>query len=578
VALPIIKRLSSFTYLNTTQFLAALNDNIYKLLIIYFFIQLDGIENSHRILATTGAIFVLPFLLFSASSGFLADRFSKRNIIVITKALELATLALGVLAFYLESKVGSYCVLFLMATLSAIFGPSKYSILPELVPTDKVSKANGLMTSFTFLAIILGTFAASFFLEITNRHFILSAIFCTLMALVAMSASFCIEYTPPADSTKRFNVFFFSEIASTLKNAAQYPSLLSAMFGSAFFMFLGAFVQLNMIPFAVQSLGLSDVQGGYLFLLTAIGIGSGSMLAGKISGKTAELGLVPIAGLGVIISCYMLDLFSDRLFVVLPFIMSIGLFGGVYEIPLDSYIQIASPNTSRGQIIAATNFFSFCGVLCASVLLYLNTEVFGLNADKGFTIIGSLTLAVTAVLTFQYFDYLTRFIGMVLSKLHFQTTLSGTENIPTDLPAIYVCTHTAWNDALLMLGAQRRRMRFFIEQEQGHSKRWIYRLYRMLRVMLIPEIETLENNPICLTVIKNCLKKGISVCIFVSNDDLEKEIEKLNRSYSFVDICDGTNYPVIPVIIEKGEKKNSQPPFFTRLLKKFRIPAAISFG
>lgn len=572
-----INRFSSFTYLNTTQFLSALNDNIYKLLVIYFFIQAEGIENSHRILATAGTIFVLPFLLFSTSSGILADRFSKRNIIILTKALELIALCLGVIAFYYESKIGSYCTLFLMATLSAIFGPSKYSILPELVTSDKISKANGLMTSFTFLAIIIGTFAASFLIEITNRHFIFAALVSTFIALIALGASFCIEYTPPADTTKRFNIFFLTEISSTLKIAAAHPSLITAMFGSAFFMFLGAFVQLNMIPFAVQSLQLSDVQGGYLFLLTAIGIGSGSILAGKISGKTAELGLVPLAGLGIIISCFMLDIFSANLFAVLPLVVCIGLFGGMYEIPLDSYVQISSPNTSRGQIIAVTNFFSFCGVLAASVLVYLITEFFGFNADKGFTIMGSLTIFMTLIISFQYFDYLTRFVAMVLSKLHFQTTVSGIQNIPGDKPAIYVCTHTAWNDTLLMLGSQRQRMRFFIENEQEHNKRWIHRLYRMLRVILVPSIEPLENNPICLTAIKNCLKRGISVCIFVENSDLAAEIEKLNKSYSFSDIRDETSLPIIPVTIEKGEKNNVKS-LFTRLLQKFRVPAAISFG
>lgn len=574
----IVRRLSSFTYLNATQFLAALNDNIYKLLVIYFFIQLDGIENSHRILAVTGAIFVLPFILFSASSGILADRFSKRNIIVLTKAAEFVVMALGVLAFYYESKLGAYCVLFLMATLSAIFGPSKYSILPEIVSSDKISKANGLMTSFTFLAIILGTFAASFILDITNRHFIFAAFFTTFIACIAMVASFCIEYTPPADATKRFNIFFLTEIASTLKEAAGYPSLLSAMFGSAFFMFLGAFVQLNMIPYAVQSLHLTDVQGGYLFLLTAMGIGCGSILAGKISGETVELGLVPLAGVGIVASCYMLDMFSDQLYVVIPFVMLIGLFGGIFEVPLDSYIQVASPNTSRGQMVAVTNFFSFFGVLCSSALLYMVTEVFGLNADKGFTIIGSLALGMTGVLAFQYFDYLTRFIAMILCKLHFRSTLSGIENIPSNSPAIYVCCHTAWNDTLLLLGAQRKRMRFFIENKQNHQQRWIEQLYHMLRVVFIPAIEPLENNMVCLTVIKNTLKKGISVCIFVENSDLMQEIEKLNSSYSFQDLRDGGDYPIIPVVIEKGEKHNNLSSFFARLLKKFRVPAAISFG
>src|SRR5262249_25573031 len=162
-----------------------------------------------------------------------------------------------------------------------------------------ISRANGMMTSFTFLAIILGTFLASFLIEITNRHFIIASLFTTFIALIAMATSFCIEYTPPSGSMKRLNFHILDDVYHTLQLARQEPSLLTAVFGSAFFLFLGAFVQLNMIPYAVQALHLTDVQGGYLFLLTALGIGTGSILAGKISGKTVELGLVPIAGICV---------------------------------------------------------------------------------------------------------------------------------------------------------------------------------------------------------------------------------------------------------------------------------------
>ncbi len=570
----LIRKFSSFTYLNVTQFLGALNDNIYKLLIVYFFIQVEGIEYSHQILSTTGAIFVLPFILFSASSGTLADRFSKRNIIVLTKVFELVIMALGILAFYYESKWGSFCILFLLAAQSALFSPSKYGILPELMPTDKISKANGIMTSFTFLAIILGTFLASFVIDITGRDFIIASIFCTIIALIGLVTSYCIEYTPPAGSTKTLDPHFLKDILVTLKNQRQQPSLLMAIFGSAFFLFLGAFTQLNMIPYAVQALNLTDVQGGYLFLLTAIGIGSGAMIAGKLSGKAIELGLVPIAGLGVVICCYLLDFLSDRLFAVIPLVVILGMFGGIYQIPLDSFIQVTSPQKSRGQVVAATNFLSFIGVLCASLLLYLITEVFGLNSDEGFTIVGTITLVMTILLAFQFFDYLTRFIGMVLSRLHFKVKINGSEKIPAT-PAIYVCSHTAWNDTLLMLGVQRRRLRFFIEQEQEHSP-WMKRLYRLLRVVLIPSIESLEKSRLCITVIKNTLRKGISVCIFFENIDINEEIEKLKNSYHFREILNETHYPIVPVTIEKGEKNPSR--FFTRLLNKFHVPATITIG
>ena len=568
-------RFSSFTYLNVTQFLGALNDNIYKLLIVYFFIQLEGIEFSHQILATTGATFVIPFLLFSAISGTMADRFSKRDVIVLTKILELVIMGLAVCAFAFQSKWGSYAILFLLATQSAIFGPSKYGIVPELVSSEKISKANGLMTSFTFLAIILGTFLASFLIQITDRNFIISSIFCTFIAIVGLVTSFCIEPTPPSGSEKKFQFFFLKEIYQTLKLARQEISLLPAMFGSAFFLFVGAFMQLNIIPFAVQSLHLSDIQGGYLFFLTALGIGTGALIAGKISGKIVELALVPIGALGISICAFMLDIYSSQLLFVIPLVTFLGVFGGIYEIPLDSYIQVASPRKSRGQMVAATNFMSFLGVLCASGFIYLNSEILGLKSDKGFTIIGFLTLIVMIAFTFQFFDYLTRFIASILSKIHFKTIFTGQENIP-ECPALYVCTHTAWNDTLLLMGSQRRRMRFFIEHEQKHNP-WMRRLYRLLRVVFIPDIEPLGKNQECQEAIQMALKKGISVCIFIQSWDIYNEVEKIHQIVPFNLILEAANYPIIPVRIEKGTKP-ARLNFLNHLLKKIRIPASITFG
>lgn len=568
------RQLSSFTMLNVTQFLGALNDNIYKLLIVFFLIHLEGIENSHIILSTTGAVFVLPFLLFSASSGVLADRFSKRNIIVMSKLFEFLIMLSSIFAFSYENKYAALFILFLLATQSAIFGPSKYGILPEIVETEKITQANGLMTSFTFLAIIIGTFCASFLLDITGYNFIFASIFCTSLSLMGVVASLWIEYTPPSGSSKRFNILFLSEIYQSLRIASNEPSLVMAIVGVSFFLFLGAFCQLNTIPYAVESLGLTDIQGGYLFLLTALGIGSGSLIAGKISGKSVELGLVPIAGFFIALCSYYLDVCSDHIAIVIPLVVLVGMFGGIFQIPLDSYIQVNSPHKYRGQIIAAANFLSFFGVLMASALLYFITEILDLRADKGFTIIAAITLMMTTFITYQFFDYLTRFIGMTLSRMHFQVDLSGDENIP-ETPAVYVCTHTDWNDTLLLLGSQRRRIRFFIEEEQDHN-RFLRRLYRMLRVVLIPTIEPLEYNQACIQVIKKSLQKGISVCIFVENPDVQDEIEKLNQSWSFREVL-GDQYPMVPVAIEKGTKIK-QPRFFKRLQERFRVPAAISFG
>lgn len=568
-----IRRYSSFTYLNITQFLGAMNDNLYKLLLVYFFIQLHGIENSPTILATTGATFVLPYLLFSSWAGTLADRYSKSEIIVITKVLELVIMLGGLASFIFLSVWGSYVVLFLMGAQSALLCPSKYSILPEIMPKDRISKANGMMTSFTYLAIIVGTFLASFLLDISGRDFIFASICTIIIAVVGVITSLCIEHTSPSGSQKKLNVRIVHEVYRTLKAVRNQPSLIAAVLGSSFFLFLAAYTQLNIIPFAVQSLHLTDVQGGYLFLMTAIGIGTGAMCAGKISGKTVELGLVPLAGIGITICFYLLDIFSDNIFVCVPLVTTIGIFGGMYVVPLDSFVQLSSPKQLIGQVVASSTFLSFCGVLCASGLLFFVSVILGFPADRGFTILGTLTLVVISVYTYLFFDYLSRFVGMILSRLHFKISFMGQENVP-EAPAVYVCTHTAWNDTLLLLGAQRRRMRFFIEHEKDHSK-WLKKMYRLLRVVLIPEIEPLEHNSDYLTAIRNTLSKGISVCIFIDEKDVNRELLKLQKSHVVQEILKDT-HPLILVRIDKGEK-GKQMRFFTRLMNKCRVPATVSF-
>lgn len=561
-------------YLNVTQFLGALNDNIFKLLIAFFLIQQLGTDSSYMIFATTGAIFVLPFLLFSSNSGTLADRFSKRNIIVFTKILELLVMSMGLLAFAFESVIFSYVTLFMMATQSAIFGPSKYGIIPEIVNIEKIPTANGLMTSFTFLAIIIGTFLASFITEITDRNFILAALMCTMISLAGVMMSFGIEYTPPSGSIKRLNIKFW-DVFKTIKTSLHVPSLLPAILGSAFFLFLGAYVQLNIVPFAMESLGLTDYQGGYLFLLTALGIGSGAMLAGRISGKSVELGMVPTAAAGITVCLFLIDYFSTSLAAVIPLILITGILGGIFQIPLDSFIQVASPPDSRGQVIAATNFLSFLGVLLASGLLYFISGILGLGADKGFSVLGVLAGGVAIYFAFQFFDYVSRFVGMILSKLHFSTTRVGEENIPSE-PALYICRHTDWNDTLLMLGSQRFRMRFFIQNEQKH-KGWMKRLYKLLRIVFIPEVETLSDDPDGIRSIGKILKSGISVCIFVENIAIEEEIDIILNSPLFQEVLRENQTQVVPVTIEKGTKPNNSG-LFSIIVKKLHIPACLTFG
>jgi acyl-[acyl-carrier-protein]-phospholipid O-acyltransferase/long-chain-fatty-acid--[acyl-carrier-protein] ligase len=388
----------SFYLLNATQFLGALNDNVFKLLVIYLLIHVKGPGAANTILSLAGAIFVIPFLIFSSSAGVLADRFSKRTIIVYTKFLELAVMLFGLLAVSLKSEFGAYAALFLMATQSSLFGPSKYGIIPELVDAKGVSKANGSLTSFTYLAIILGTFLASFIADITDKNFVVEAWFCVVVAVIGVLTSLGIRKTRAQNSTKKITPFFLYEIYQTLKMSWNVPHLLVAIFGSSFFLFVGAFTQLNIIPFAMQSLGLSEVGGGYLFLSTAVGIAAGAVIAGQLSKDKVEPGLSCICGLFIGIFFIALHLCSFSLVLTNVFLGLLGLVGGAFLIPFDSFIQVNSPQEKRGQVIAATNFFSFTGVLLAAFCLYFISEEMGFSASSGFVLMGVMTLVVDVVL------------------------------------------------------------------------------------------------------------------------------------------------------------------------------------
>lgn len=418
----------SFYFLNATQFLGALNDNIFKLLVVFMLINIKGPGSASLVLALTGATFVVPFLLFSSASGILADRLSKRSILVSMKAAEFLTMIVSMAAIYYKSEIGVYILLFLLSAESAIFGPSKYGIIPEIVPSKKLSKANSIITSLTYLAIIIGTFLASFITDLTKKNFLLASTACVFIALVGLITSLKIKKTPKKGSKKKINPFFFYEIYHTLSLSYKRKHLLPAIFGSGFFLFMGGFVQLNTIPFAIQSLHLSEVGGGYLFLSTAIGIAIGSLIAGKVSKDKIEIGLSCLSGFAISILLILLDVFSYSAIAAILILILLGVFGGMFLVPFDAFIQVNSPEGRRGQIIAAANFMSFVGVLLASVTLYLIGDVFKISASKGFTIIGVITFIFNFINTGKLSDLFFPYFSKKILK-HFYTFESN-EEIP----------------------------------------------------------------------------------------------------------------------------------------------------
>lgn len=516
----------ALTYLNISQFLGVINDNVFKFVMAFLLIDTLGYSKASSILSATGAIYVIPFLLFSSSAGILADRFSKQKLLVVMKVAEMAIMILAIFAFATKNVWGCYGLLFLLSTHSAMFGPSKYGIIPELVPSNAVSRANGLVTSFTYLAIIVGTFLASFLTEITDRRFTLIAAFCLVIAIGGFFSALAVRQTISQGSKKTINFLFIREIYKTLQNTRSIRHMLPAICGSAFFLLVGAFTQLNIIPFALQSLNLSEVAGGYLFLATALGIALGAFLAGKASRKRIELGLSCLSGFGIALFFILLSIFSTNIFAVIGCLVAIGILGGAFIVPFDTFIQLHSDHEKRGQTIAAANFLSFAGVFIASVSIYFFNTICRLSSAGSFSVMGVVVLIVALALSCRlsdlFFPYFSRKIFQPLLRFKRPPTAaleSSSENI-------LVLEKATWSNALLLAGALPN-VHFLIPK---NSRRWHWFLQFFYSLHLVDEEKNIGE---ILKTAQTYMNVGLIPCIMLEETLPQKTQVQTNAFRDF---------------------------------------------
>jgi acyl-[acyl-carrier-protein]-phospholipid O-acyltransferase/long-chain-fatty-acid--[acyl-carrier-protein] ligase len=569
----------SFVWLNATQFLGAFNDNVLKLLIIFFIIGMNGAATAGVAAAKAGAVFVLPFLLFSPFAGVLADRVSKQRAIVTIKIIEMAVTATGAFFFLVGSKTGLFVVLFMMATHSALFAPSKYGIIPELVEKEQLSLANGLIESFSYLAIILGTVFASLLSELTRGNFAASSLFCVGIAFAGFATSLKIERTPPANPKSGFGVPFIKETKKNLKYIARDRELLLAVLGSAFFMVLAAFTQMNLIPYGMQVLGFTQERSGYLFLMTALGIGAGSFLAGKLSGRGVEFGLVPLGAIVLTTASFALRCIPPALSLILPLLFILGFSAGMFIVPLQAFIQLRSPKERLGEILAASVFLNWMGVLVASGLTYLLTAFLKYPANRGFAALGVLTMILTLMAVKVLPDFLIRFVIVLLTRICYRIKVIGKENVPPTGPALLIANHVTWVDALLLSATQQRRIRFVMERNI-YNNRLLNPLFRLLRVIPVSAKDSRRQLVQFMQDSRSALDEGFMVCIFAEGHITRTGMVGEFRS-GFERIVRGTEYPVIPVYIG-GAWGSIFSYAYERLVSRFPVkfpyPVTVLFG
>src|SRR5712664_4538940 len=289
-----------FWSLIATQFHGAFNENALKFLIIYLVLALEKDKAQRdRLEVLVGALFAAPFILFSLSGGYLADRFSKRTVTIWTKVFEV-----GVMLFAAGALVGpnlslALAAIFLVCTQGALFGPSKYGLLPELLPPEKLSWGNGVLELGTFLAIIVGSMSGSFLAEAFNRREIYAGALLLGFTVIGLVWSFGIGRVPAADPAKRFHLVSLIDVWSPMKLIRSDRVLWLAVLGNTYFFFVAGLLQFNIFIYGQDVLHIRSTEGGFLQAAIAIGIGLGSFAAGYLSAGKIEYGLIPLGSMGM---------------------------------------------------------------------------------------------------------------------------------------------------------------------------------------------------------------------------------------------------------------------------------------
>lgn len=560
-----------------TQFLGAFNDNVFKIVISMLAIRNMG-SQSGAYLSLIGAVFMLPWFFFSGYAGHLSDRLNKRSILIWAKAFEVLVMILAYFAFLAGHIPWMLLVLFLMALQSALFSPAKYGILPEMLPDKELSRANGLLEMSTFLAIILGTSVGGFMFSIWKDHLNPIGIVLVIVAMIGYGTSLRIGRVPMPKRKPRFNPNPWGEITQGFRHLYQQRMLWSSVCGIAYFGFLGAFLQMVFLLFGSEIMDLDEFSISLLGTFLAIGVGIGSLLAGRLSGDKVELGLVPLGSIGMAIFAIWLALSGDSFFQVAVMLSFLGCAGGIFSVPLYAYLQQKSATGERGKLIATSNFMQTLGILSASALLWILHDFLSVRPDKIILILGLFTLIVTPYILKILPQYLIRFSLWMLTHSIYKIQIRGQKHVPFRGPALLVCNHVSSMDPLLVNACIQRFIRFLIDKDYFAQKG----LSSLLHTMKAIPVES-GGRPVAISAIKQgraALLENHVVCIFAEGVMTQTgDLSPFKKG--FETIVRGMDIPIVPVYLHGvwGTVFSTQgSPSFWKRLMKVPFPVSVSFG
>ena len=468
-----------------TQFLGALNDNIFRnglvILITFQGVLVAGMD--HNQLANVAAgLFILPFFLFSATAGQLADKYEKSMLIRRVKTLEIVLMVLAGIALISESYSLLLLVLFLMGCQSTMFGPVKYAYLPQQLADHELVGGNALVESGTYIAIILGLILGGMtvgdevaYIVGVNKQTVLG-ICLIVVAVIGYLTSRQVPQTRAVDPELKINWNAWKETWRIVQFAREERSVFLSILGISWFWFFGSAMTIQIPAYTLDILHGNETVTTFLLAAFAVGVGIGSLLCERMSGHRIELGLVPFGSIGL--SLFTIDLyFAQPVANTLPsesiaeFISSpggfrvwidlalIGAFGGFYSVPLYALIQKRSARQHLSRIIAANNIINSLLMVSAAVMSMVLLKS-GFSIPELFLVISVLNALVAVYIFTLLPEFLMRFLAWLVINIVYRIRPSGLENIPHKGPAVVVCNHVSYMDPIILAGSVRRPMRF----------------------------------------------------------------------------------------------------------------------
>ena len=403
-----ILKKKGFIYFIYAEFFGALNDNVLRMVLGFQALEVGwtgGETSSVSALGVSavGAVFIVPFLIFSGIAGNIADTFNKQRVLFITKALEVATMILSIFVIPLNIFWLSLAVLFLDATKTTFFSPAEYGYLPEIFNEKALTRANSLVSLATYSAIIVGLFIGSSLYYLFKDHKVYISLFIFGISLLGWAAVFFIPRSPHEGTGTKVSFNLYQTIISGTQKILADSRLVLTVGGIIWFWFTGGMIQILLMLMGKEDMHLNSFFIGTIFIYLGIGVAVGNLLCGRLSGDHINLGLSVIGGIGMGLSGMLLFFTASSYAASIVPLFLLGLAGGIFIVPLNANLQYLAGVQEKGKLVATSNVYSMAAVLAASVVIPFFYDLLALSSDQILFILGIATLGVVIYPIFKTF-------------------------------------------------------------------------------------------------------------------------------------------------------------------------------